>query len=247
MRIAVLADIHGNIDALDAVLRDLAGSGPVDRILVLGDLVAFGPDVIPVAERLQSVPGVSCIRGNTDRWVASGDSPLPPEDFRTEEHLRGSLGIARTCGWTAAQLSACGRLQWLSALPPEIRLSLPGGKRLLAVHGSPVSDEEAIGDHMPPARLTELVRDTHADLILAGHTHHPFHASIDGAEVYTVASVSSPKGSDKSAAYMVVDVTDHDQSVSRRSVPYDYHAVVSRAREMRHPAADALARDFGVG
>jgi len=86
MRIAVLADIHGNVDALDGVLRDLSRGGSVDHILVLGDLVAFGSDVIPVVERLDSMAGASCIRGNTDRWVASGESPLPPEDRRTEEH-----------------------------------------------------------------------------------------------------------------------------------------------------------------
>jgi predicted phosphodiesterase len=243
---AVLADIHGNIDALDAVLQDLSRDGCIDHILVLGDLVAFGPDAIPVVERLLSMPRVSCILGNTDRWVASGESPLPPEDRRTEEHLRGSLGIARTCGWTAAQLSACGRLQWLSELPPETRLTLPGGRRLLAVHGSPASDEEGIGDHMPSARLGELVRAAHADLILAGHTHRPFHATIDGTEVYTVTSVSNPKGTDRSAAYAVVDATGDGQSVSRRSVRYDYHAVVARACLMGYPAAHTLARDFGL-
>ena len=131
-------------------------------------------------------------------------------------------------------------------MPPEIRLTLPAGKRLLALHGSPASDEEGIADHMPPARLAELVRAAHTDLILAGHTHRAFHATIEGTEVYTVASVSNPKGPDKSAAYVVLDATGNSQSVSRRSVPYDYRDVVAHARQIGYPAADALARDFGL-
>jgi predicted phosphodiesterase len=97
---------------------------------------------------------------------------------------------------------------------------------------------------MPWARLAELVRAAHADLILAGHTHRSFHTTIEGAEVYAVASVSNPKGPDKSAAYAVVDATGDNQGVSRRTVPYDYHAVVARAREMRHPAVDVFEREF---
>src|SRR5262249_56276663 len=75
MRLAVLSDIHGSPIALDAVLADIAGQGGVDEYLVLGDLVALGYDPITVLQRLTSLPKVGFNRGNTDRYVVTGDRP----------------------------------------------------------------------------------------------------------------------------------------------------------------------------
>ena len=75
MRIALLSDIHGNPIALDAVLRDIAEQGGINRILVLGDLVALGHDPVGVLERLKQLPNVYCTRGNTDRYVTTDNFP----------------------------------------------------------------------------------------------------------------------------------------------------------------------------
>ena len=77
MRVALLSDIHGNSIALDAVLSDIEQAGGVDEYWALGDLVALGHDPIGVVERLASLPGLSLVRGNTDRYVVTGDRPPP--------------------------------------------------------------------------------------------------------------------------------------------------------------------------
>jgi predicted phosphodiesterase len=72
MRLGVIADIHGNEAALRAVLDD-AAPYHVDRRWVLGDLVLFGPRPAEVLDRLQGLPGVGMLRGNTDRYVLTGN------------------------------------------------------------------------------------------------------------------------------------------------------------------------------
>ncbi|MCC7452288.1 MAG: metallophosphoesterase family protein, partial [Anaerolineae bacterium] len=70
MRLAVLSDIHGNILALEAVLRDLKQMGGADKTWVLGDLCAFGPRPAECIQMVRELAGVSVIIGNTDRYVA---------------------------------------------------------------------------------------------------------------------------------------------------------------------------------
>lgn len=246
MRAAILSDIHGNADALRAVLDDLSRQTPCDMTLILGDSVTMGPDAVLVAETLRSIPKSFCIQGNCDRWVAFGGSPLLPPDRRTEETLRMSLLVARNCGWSAGQLAAAGHLAWLRELPSEFRLRLPSGKRLLAVHGSPASDEEGMDERTPANRLAELARAANADLIIAGHVHHSFSVTMEGVSIHTVASVSNPVGPEKSAAYALLDATGPDYVLTHRSVGYDYRGPVARARQTGHPAAEIMADHFGL-
>ena len=77
MKIALLSDIHGNSVALDAVLEDIKAQGGVDNYWILGDLVALGPDPLGVLERLSALSDSQIVRGNTDRYVFSGDRPPP--------------------------------------------------------------------------------------------------------------------------------------------------------------------------
>ena len=74
MKLGVIADIHGNELALRAVLDD-AARYRVDRWWVLGDLVLLGPRPAEVLELLRGLPGVSVLRGNTDRYVLTGEQP----------------------------------------------------------------------------------------------------------------------------------------------------------------------------
>ena len=76
MKLGVIADVHGNDVALRAVLDDAAGYH-VDRWWVLGDLVLFGPRPAEALDRLRGLPGVSMLRGNTDRYVLTGEQPAP--------------------------------------------------------------------------------------------------------------------------------------------------------------------------
>lgn len=84
------------------------------------------------------------IRGNTDRYVVSGERPPPWLDRAVEDPERLVPVIAEVAGsfaWTTGAISTGGRMDWLAALPSDVRTTLPDGTRLLGVHASPGRDD----------------------------------------------------------------------------------------------------------
>lgn len=245
MTLAILTDIHGNSDALAAVLQDISSHYVVDEYLVLGDLVAEGPDPLGVVQRLTILGNVSCILGNTDRWVIEGYLELPPADKHSKQRLQVMNEISRTCGWTAGVLANEGRFDWLAALPTQLRRTLPGGRRLLAVHGSPGSDEIPMtGAKTTPQEMRERLRGSEADIVLAGHTHLPFSATVDGVDLYTIGSVSLPVTEEKVAHYALLDVTELGYTLEMKKVAYDFSKMLELAGRLRHPSLDYMRRFF---
>jgi predicted phosphodiesterase len=95
VRLGVFSDVHGNLTALEAVLTDGA-RWEVDAWWALGDLVAIGPDPVGTLERLGEVPQLRVTRGNTERYVTTGDRPPPHAgDVLSDPSLLGRLVPAR--------------------------------------------------------------------------------------------------------------------------------------------------------
>ncbi len=118
MKIALLADIHGNAIALDAVLADIERKGGADAFWVLGDLVAIGPDPVGVLERLSKLTNLRLIRGNTDRYVARGDRPGPSvAAVQADATLFTPLiQVANTFAWTQGMITAAFWLRTTRAI-----------------------------------------------------------------------------------------------------------------------------------
>src|SRR5581483_5596038 len=176
MRLALLSDIHGNTIALDAVLADIASQGGVDGYWVLGELAALGHDPIGVLERLAHLPRIQFARGNTDRYLITGERPPPTvADVQADPTLAPILlEVAGTFAWTQGAISATGWRDWLAALPLELRTTLPDGTHLLGVHAAPNHDDgEGIHPGLHPRELDRLLSQADADLICVGHTHWP--------------------------------------------------------------------------
>src|SRR5262249_36766407 len=159
MRLAVLSDIHGNPIALDAVLADIAGQGGVDEYLVLGDLVALGYDPITVLQRLTLLPNVGFTRGNTDRYVVTGDRPAITDQAAVIE-------MANSFSWARGYITPGGWFDWRGALPLEQRRTLPDGSRLLAAHAAPGTDDgPGVSPEQSDTQLHHLVAGSAADLV----------------------------------------------------------------------------------
>jgi diadenosine tetraphosphatase ApaH/serine/threonine PP2A family protein phosphatase len=216
MRYAVLSDIHGNLEALRAVLADCAGR--VDGLLCLGDLVGYGADpaacVEVMAERAQLL-----VAGNHE-WGVTGRLSL--EWFNP---------MARAAAvWTAEVLGPAHNA-WLATLPLTARL----GEATL-VHASPERPEEWTYVLTPADGYAALAAfDTR--LAFVGHSHQPGHWSLGPAGrsrragavdlqlapshryLVNVGSVGQPRDGDPRASYAIWDCTD--DRVSIRRVPYD--------------------------
>jgi putative phosphoesterase len=165
LRLALLADIHGNVRALEAALADMAPLGP-DRIVILGDLVLNGPRPAEVVERVMELErsGAVVIAGNTDIAVADGDyaAAFPWLDEVPVGHRAASE-------WAHEQLSD-QQLDYLRRLPAERRLAV-GDELVLACHASPGSQTNGMPADLDAAVTMQYATRTDARVICCGHTH----------------------------------------------------------------------------
>ena len=232
MRYAILGDIHSNLAAFEAVLRDIEGKGGFDKIWCLGDVVGYGPDPCECIERLRQ-HGHICVAGNHD-WAAIGK--IDTADFNPI--------AARACQWTAQQLTE-EDVDYLQNLP----LSLCQDDFTL-VHGSP---RDPIWEYL---LSIEAAQDNFACFetayCLVGHSHTPLIFELAGDEaVYKMFSegtslklgkerliinpggVGQPRDGDPRASYALYDV--EDGTVCHYRVEYDILATQEKMAERGLP------------
>jgi predicted phosphodiesterase len=242
MRIAILSDIHGNSIALDAVLAD-ARRMEVDGYWVLGDHVAIGPEPGAVLDRLLGLDNVLFTRGNTDRYVVTGE--LPPPTLG-EAQVDGTLvpvyaSMKASFAWTKGFVTAHGTVDWLAQLPLDIRFRCADGVRVLAVHASPGTDDgEGVHPGMSNAQIGAVVAGADADLIIVGHTHEPMVRRVGRQVVVNLGSVSNPKAGDLRASYVMLEGLPGGSTITHRRVEYDSGLFADSVRKSRHPATDYI-------
>jgi predicted phosphodiesterase len=245
MRVAILSDIHGNSIALDAVLDDIQAQGGVDTYWVLGDLAAIGFDPIGTLERVAGLSQARLVRGNTDRYLVTGERPHPTvEACEANPALwRTRVEVASSFSWTQGVVTVSGWVDWLARLPLECRAVLPDGTRVLCVHASPGCDDgRGVHPGVSKGALRALVAECEAELVFVGHTHLPMAGRVDGVHLMNAGSVSNPFPPDLRASYVLLEADEMGYSLQHRRVAYDREAVVSALRQVNHPAAGYIIR-----
>jgi len=242
-RIAILSDIHGNSIALKAVLDDIQKNGSVDAHWVLGDLAAIGHDPIRTVEMLAQLPNASFIRGNTDRYLVTGERPTPSvEDvLKQPERIHTFRDVTASFAWTEGALRLSGWMPWLEKLPLEMRHTLPDGTRFLGVHAAPGTDDGAginpVTDQETLRKYTEMAS---ADLVCVGHTHWPMDCEVNSVRIYNPGSISNPMTDDLRASYAILEADESGYTVQTRRVMYDHQSVIDTVRKVKHPAAEFI-------
>ena len=245
MRIAILADIHGNVLALEAVLADLKHRS-VDQFVNLGDCVSGPLWPRETAELLRQLNWPT-VRGNHDRWVT--DWP-PEKHYREDAFAFQSLDISE--------------LAWLRALPSTRELS----DGVFACHGRPDDDnayllENVEGGRLVPARRTEVaerVRAVASRFVLCAHSHIPGAATTGDKMIINPGSVGLPAYEDPSppahvsesgspvARYAVLQLNGERASFKNIAIPYDHLAAARRAEENHsHAWAHFLSTGYARG
>ena len=240
VRIGVLADVHGNAVALDAVLAALA-LDPVDRLVCLGD-VASGPHPLAVLARLREVECPS-VMGNADAELLAPPTSAADEDARR---------FAEIAGWCAAQLSPAD-LDALRDFPPTLEVSLGDGGTMLCCHGSPRSFDEAIRPTTPDDDLDAMLAGVLATVVAAGHTHvqgvrrhrdklllNPGSVGLPFDPLPPAAPVRNPPW----AEYAVLTAGPAGLSLDLRRVPFDAERFVAETLLSGMPHAAWYTTDW---
>ena len=245
MRIAVLADIHGNLRALEAVQSDLRKQSP-DLVVNLGDHLSGPLQAAATADSLMNESYIH-IRGNHDRQLL---------DRSVEE-----MGLSDRAAHS--QLNSRHRA-WLQGLPATVELE-PG---ILLCHGSPNNDleyllEDVREDGVHPASVATIRKrlgDTAAKLVLCGHSHIPRVISVgDAVQIVNPGSVGLPAYDDAQpfphhmetgsphARYALLDQKARGWRIACLAIEYDWRAASDEARGADRPDwAYALASGFAL-
>ena len=225
MRYALISDIHANLPALKAVLDQIALNPGIDTTYHLGDLVGYGPWPNETVELLieNEIEGIS---GNYDSTVATAapNCGCKYENPRQEELSHVSYA------WTKQHVSERTR-EYLDSLPFRADVKPKGGHApgptLTLVHGTPTLNTLYWTEDRPDSfclKMAQIAGASAGDVIAFGHTHLPWHRSVDGIHFVNTGSVGRPKDGDWRAGYAIVDVGGDEVIVEQVRVEYDMDA-----------------------
>ncbi|MCR4337505.1 MAG: YfcE family phosphodiesterase [Candidatus Omnitrophica bacterium] len=225
MKIALLADIHGNLPALESVLKDVHKQG-CEEIWHLGDLVGYGPFPEQSVQRLCREKAMSIV-GNYDLKVL--------EFKKKEDEWKEKKDPAKffSFQWTHRQLSVSTK-RYLAALPEKMVLQRQS-VRFLLVHGSPEAIDEPLTKDTPRRRFQELASAVNADIVLCGHTHEYFLKTFNGKKFINPGSVGRPFDSDPRASYAVLTMENKKVQVKNIRIAYDVKRVAEKMKKEKFP------------
>lgn len=225
MRVLIFSDVHANLTALEAVLKD---AGDVDHIWCLGDLVGYGPDPNECVQRVQSLPNFACLLGNHD--IAALDR-IDTATFNTEAR--------KAIHWTQDTLTS-ENLDYLGSLPMTFEVD----DQILLAHGSP---RQPIWEYVLNTQIaTENFAFFEVPYCFVGHSHLPAifhlrtgrnHAILITPDFYqpiamtpraiiNPGSVGQPRDRNPDASYLILDL--EDSIIEYRRAAYDVSAVQQR-------------------
>jgi predicted phosphodiesterase len=203
LRVAALADVHGNAPALEAVLAEVAGEH-VDLIVFCGDLT-WGP--LP-SETLALVAALDVparfVRGNADRKV--GDEPEGRGPWMTEHHDQEQTAL-------------------VNGFDPYVVVEVRGLGPTRFVHGSPRSDEECVTPETPAERVAEFMAGVPERVVVTAHVHVSYDRLVGDVRLVGPGSVGRPYEGEPGARWALLG-----PDVELRRSEYDYEAVAERYR-----------------
>lgn len=253
MKLAVISCIHGNYEALNAVLSDIDAQR-ADRITCLGDLVGYGPYPNAVVEMIRSLD-IPTVQGCWDEDIVEGLNACECSYPSVLAEHRGRLAHE----WTNQAIHPESR-EFLAQLPHTLREG-----NFCFVHGSPHSNHEYLLPEVDAFVAMERILAGGADILFCGHTHVPYVRALESSElqirvqvyaqpeetrsftaslkrIVNAGSVGEPRHGRPNATYVIYD-SETDQ-ITLREIEYDYQKTCAAIVEKGLPAIFAwrLAR-----
>ena len=223
MKVAAVADIHGNLPALEAALREIEVERP-DLIVVCGD-VASGPMPAETIDALRSLTNARFVRGNADRGLIDefdGKAPAPmPGPF---------VGCAK-------EINRAQR-DFLAGFEATVTIdAVDGLGRVLFCHAVPANDTDVFTVETPDDRVQKLMAGVRADVVVCGHTHMPFDRTVGRLRIVNPGSAGMPYG--EPGAYWAM----LGPGVALRRTDYDREAAAARMRANGSEEAERFVRE----
>ncbi len=196
MRIALISDIHGNLVALDATLREI-GAQDVAQVICLGDLSLSGPQPHECVARIRELD-IPTIQGNCDE-ISVRMRTTEPTSKLTQTSSRWAAWVGEIDHWSAQELTE-EDAAYLCALPMTHSVPLGEGATLLCAHGSPQSFNHRLMPDTSEDELAAMVGQVSATVLASGHTHYPMRRDLGTLTIVNPGSVGLPMATDANGA-----------------------------------------------
>jgi putative phosphoesterase len=230
MRIAVLADIHANLAALDAVIESVQKRRP-DRVIVAGDFQNRGPDPALVQSYLEQT-GWELLRGNHEDYVLRHSEPGMEN---------GNEPAWQPARWTASHLQDA--MPRIRQLPTTVSLHV-SDTVICITHGSPRSNAEGIFPSTSDSRLADMFSGARPTLLCCGHTHIPLLRQFETTLIFNVGAVGFPFDGDRRASYGIIERRNSAWSTELVRVDYALETTIERLKDPT--VADGMGPLVGV-
>ncbi len=237
MKIAVISDIHGNMEALSAVLEDIKNND-CDKIFCLGDYAMAGPEPAKTINKfieLRKITDITMIQGNTDLMIA---------DYSDELYsaVKNSAPVMANALRNDVELLSDEQKTFLKNLPAQIKMEVEGVKILL-VHGSPRKNNENILPDMPLIEVEKMLENVDEDLVLCGHTHMPCGFQTSKSQtVVNVGSVGRPFTENPDSCYLILTVNNGKCLFEHRFIKYDKETASKKMLKREFEGVEKLAQ-----
>ncbi len=240
MKIAVISDIHGNMEAIEAVMADIEQKG-CDKIFVLGDYAMAGPEpdyAVQYFLNRKNDPKFTMIQGNTDLMIADYSEEL-------YNSLKEKAPIMAEALKNDVSLLNPLEKKFLKNLPIQKEEVIEGVKFLL-VHGSPRKNNEDILPDTPIQEVEKMLTNVEADVVLCGHTHIPCGFQTESKK--TVVNDGSigrpffiPQDGVVKACYLIIEVQNGKCLYEHQFVDYNKEQAAEKLTAREFEGADKLA------
>jgi predicted phosphodiesterase len=219
-RLAVLADVHGNLPALNAVLNDLAHV-QVDQVVVAGDVINWGPFSPQTAERVIS-EGWAVLRGNNELYLLDHGTPRAPAHW--EAYTIPRLLLEQMGSRLTAQIAT-----W----PDALTLRFRDAPSVRVVHGTPRSHFEPIFPNVAEAELAVLLEGVEESTVICAHTHLSLDRQLGRWHVINPGTVGVPLDGTSGAQYALLEGDERGWRVTFRRVAYDNSPLFTAFEQQR--------------
>jgi predicted phosphodiesterase len=229
MRVAVLADIHGNLPAAEAVLEDVRRQSP-DFVVAAGDLALRGAHPAETVDLLFS----SChalLMGNTDAYLAG---VYLNGAYQDREHWKTEL-----LSWTRDQLGP-QRVARLAGLAFSVRYVPRRGQDLFVCHANPGNLEESLEPTLDEPTIRRYLANVDAAAVAFGHLHFPYRRRVGRMVIADVASAGIPRDGDLRPAWGLFSWTPRGWRVQIRRVRYQVRRATQALIDRKVPGAPLL-------
>ena len=236
MKIAVISDIHGNMEAVEAVFKDIETRN-CEKLFVLGDYAMAGPEPQAVIEYFMNKSkdeNVTMIQGNTDLMIVDYNDEL-------YQLLKTKAPIMAEALKSDVQVINQEAKDFLANLPPQKEVVLNGVKFLL-VHGSPRRNNEDILPETTMEQLKEMLSDVDAGVVLCGHTHLPCGFQTETKQtVVNTGSIGRPFTPEPKSCYLTITVNEGKCVFEHHFVDYDREMASNKLKKRNFEGAEKLA------